>query len=156
MPPNSRTRSYITILLLLAVSTALAALAIWNDRKRGIELQNAIEGPLMQLRGWEEYCRQIEQARVILRSGDRPGAIAKLESAIALARKRGVLPTEPPSVPSEGEILLMELYQDDARLGHPHAEMKQYEEYMRSAYPGFPLDAIKGMVQIKAATGKEK
>jgi hypothetical protein len=133
------TETYISTVILLIISLTIAVLLIWNNINSETRNHKISEDVEVAFRNWLEYNHQVDQAKIMLRTGNQDGAIDKLKYSIALAQKQGVIPIKHLTMPSEGEMLLMVLYSNNNKLGLPHEGMKQFEAYMKMAYPKLPV-----------------
>lgn len=129
----ARSPSVAAWLLLSVVLAGLMIAKCRSDRRDAAELEAAVRDLQLRLR----YLRAVENAKKTLDGGNRQEAIAILENAIDIARSQGVLPDRHLRFPTEGEMLLMKLYYEDAREGSEHA--RAFRRYLESSYPGFPM-----------------
>ena len=140
-PNTSRRAKWAGVAVWLALSAVLTGLQIarcQSERRAARQLETSVRDTEVKLRNHEQYRQAVENAKKIRNGGNRREAIEMLEKAIDIARAKGVLPERSPRFPTEGEILLMELYYADAKEDSEGA--KRFRIYFESSYPDFPME----------------
>lgn len=100
------------------------------------EAEKVIAQYKQTMESMQQYYRSVGEARRLAFTGESAQAIVLLAEAVDKAHSSGVLPTKSGGIPTEGEMLLLSLYE---RTEPDSSRSQAFQEYMAKTYPRYDV-----------------